>query len=183
MIAYGTPITATVKVVAPGGGKPTGVLTWFEDTGSGPAYFTATPLKNGSTTLPPTFATPGDHTYGCGYSADGTSNYSVSYCDQVSFTVTKASTTTSVTSSASSSAQGKTVTFTARVSPQHPGTTATGSVTFTDGSTVLGTATLTKGVAKLATRTLGSGAHTITATYSGDDDFTGSSGSVSQYVS
>jgi Big-like domain-containing protein len=59
----------------------------------------------------------------------------------------------------------------------------TGTVTFNDGATVLGTATVVNKVASLTTSSLAIGTHSITATYSGDATFAGSSSNaVSQVV-
>jgi large repetitive protein len=76
---------------------------------------------------------------------------------------------------------GQSVTFTASVAPQFSGTVK-GSVTFYDGTTILKTASLSGGVAKFTTSTLTVGGHTITATYNGDANFTGSSASLTQTV-
>jgi hypothetical protein len=68
------------------------------------------------------------------------------------------------------------VTFTAAViSPASGSGTPTGKVTFFDGTTQLGSpATLTNGTAILATSSLPAGAHSITASYGGDQNFLGS---------
>jgi len=50
----------------------------------------------------------------------------------------------------------------------------TGTVTFMDGTLVLGTATLNNGAATFTPQHLAAGAHTITAIYNGDTNFTGS---------
>jgi hypothetical protein len=61
--------------------------------------------------------------------------------------------------------------------------TPSGSVTFNDGTTPLGTVALTNGVATLSVSTLTVGTHTLTAIYSGDGNFTGtSSSSISEQV-
>jgi Bacterial Ig-like domain (group 3)/Domain of unknown function (DUF4214) len=61
------------------------------------------------------------------------------------------------------------------VTPTAPGAgTPTGSVTFMDGTTVLGTSTLSAGTATFQTTTLSTGSHQISAVYSGDANFTGS---------
>ena len=52
---------------------------------------------------------------------------------------------------------------------------ATGTVTFADGTTVLGTATITDITSSLTTAALTVGTHLITATYSGDTNFTAAS--------
>jgi len=54
------------------------------------------------------------------------------------------------------------------------GGTVTGSVVFTDGSTTLATVGLDGGAAKYTTTTLAVGTHSITATYEGNSEFTGS---------
>jgi Bacterial Ig-like domain (group 3)/MBG domain (YGX type)/FG-GAP-like repeat len=59
---------------------------------------------------------------------------------------------------------------------------ATGTVTFADGTTVLGTATITGNTSSLTTAALAVGTHLITATYSGDTNFTASSSVVLSLV-
>lgn len=79
------------------------------------------------------------------------------------------------------------ITLTATVAAVPPATGApTGTVTFTDGTARLGSASLTTtgGVttASLTVSSLPAGAQTITATYSGDATFQGSSGTITQKV-
>jgi hypothetical protein len=76
---------------------------------------------------------------------------------------------------------GQSVTFTATVTPQFSGT-VTGTVTFYDGTTTLKTVSVSGGTARYRTSTLASGTHSITATYNGSTNFTGSSASLSQTV-
>src|SRR6202034_1375532 len=88
-------------------------------------------------------------------------------------------------SSANPSVFGESVTFTATVAADIPGSgAATGTVTFLDGTTTLGTGTLNgSGVATFSTSALTVGSHSITAVYGGDADFTAStSTAVSQVV-
>src|ERR1019366_4122912 len=74
------------------------------------------------------------------------------------------------------------VTFTAALTPKFGGS-ATGTVTFKDGVNTLGTATVSGNLAAITVSTLALGTHSITAAYSGDSNFTGSSsGVVSQVV-
>jgi hypothetical protein len=91
----------------------------------------------------------------------------------LSGTGVQAGTSTRVTSSLNPSTFGQSLTLTAGVLSSTTGV-PTGSATFKNGSTVLGTATLSGGVAKLSTSALNGGNHTITATYNGSADFTGS---------
>ncbi|HEX5234993.1 MAG TPA: Ig-like domain repeat protein [Silvibacterium sp.] len=103
------------------------------------------------------------------------------------FTVNQASTSTTLSPSANPSAFGESVTFTATVTDSSPGSTGTptGTVTFKDGSTTVGTSALSAGVATSSTASLSiSGSpHSITAVYSGDPNFVGSTSSaVSQAI-
>jgi Bacterial Ig-like domain (group 3)/FG-GAP-like repeat len=82
-------------------------------------------------------------------------------------------TTTTITSSSNPSDFGQSVTFSATVAVKASGT-PTGTVKFMDGSTILGTSPLTGGTAKFSTATLAVGHHRITASYSGDTTFAGS---------
>jgi hypothetical protein len=88
--------------------------------------------------------------------------------------VNQANTTTTLVSSLNPSDYKQAVTFTATVSPQFSGTVA-GTVAFYDGATLLKTVTLSGDKAKFTTSKLTSGTHSITATYNGSTDFTGSS--------
>jgi hypothetical protein len=74
---------------------------------------------------------------------------------------------------------GTPVTLTATISPYlAAGYTATGVVTFNDGGTTLGPGTISNGTATYAAPALGAGSHSITAVYSGDADFAGSTQTV-----
>ena len=99
-------------------------------------------------------------------------------------TVSKATTTLGVVSSVNPSTLNQPVTFTATVTPQFTGT-PTGTVTFVDTTTnmSLGTGTpIGSGKWALTTSAIPVNANLITATYSGDGNFTGSSGSMTQTV-
>ncbi|GEM_PF-4968718 len=87
--------------------------------------------------------------------------------------VPKIETAASLSSTLNPSVFGQSVTFSALVSPE----AATGSVTFTDGATVLGTASVSQGSASITIDTLAVGAHTIIATYGGNDVYEGSASS------
>jgi hypothetical protein len=86
--------------------------------------------------------------------------------------------TTALSASATSITAGQSVTFTATVTgPSGNTTTPTGTVTFKDGTITLGTGTLAAGVATYATTSLPTGSDSITAVYSGDTNFNGSTSS------
>ncbi len=86
-----------------------------------------------------------------------------------------AGTQTTVQSSENPSNYGDTVTFTATVAPTvSTYLVPTGQVTFYEGSTAVDTATLVNGSATYVTSTLPGGNDSITAQYSGDSNFSGS---------
>lgn len=85
-----------------------------------------------------------------------------------------ASTTTIVSANNNPQLAGQEVTFTATVTSGSAGT-PTGTVAFYDGTTELGTGTLTSSAAATyQTSSLAAGSHSITAVYSGDANFAGS---------
>jgi prepilin-type N-terminal cleavage/methylation domain-containing protein len=87
-------------------------------------------------------------------------------------TVNKVNSTTALTGYPNPSTYGGSVIFTAIVIPG-----ATGTVTFKDGATVLSTVTLSDAVASYTNSTLLGGSHSITAVYSGDSNYNGSTSS------
>ncbi|MGC8641639.1 MAG: beta strand repeat-containing protein, partial [Isosphaeraceae bacterium] len=90
-------------------------------------------------------------------------------------------TTSVLTSSPSPSTYGQAVTLTDTVTSTSG--TPTGSVEFWDGTTDLGPGTLNaSGVATLTTSSLPAGSDSLTAVYSGDSTFGGSTGSTTQTV-
>jgi hypothetical protein len=123
----------------------------------------------------------GSHSITASYGGDANFNSSSSTLAQ---TVTKASTATSLTSSANPSTFSQSVTFTATVNVVSPGAgTPAGTVTFNDGSNALATAPLSSsGTATFSTSTLAVASHSVTAVYSGDSSFNGSTGNMTQNV-
>jgi hypothetical protein len=96
-----------------------------------------------------------------------------------SVTVSTDATTTKVASSLNPSTVGQSVTFTATVTANSPGSgTPTGTATFQDGSTILATVALSSGSAAFTTSSLSAGSHSITVTYNGDSHFTASTSAV-----
>ena len=108
-------------------------------------------------------------------------NYTIKYVAGT-LTVSKDATTTTATASAKTSPFGLSVTFTASVTANAPGSgTPGGSIDFFDTTTGddLGTVTLCGNAASLSTASLVPGTHVITVSYSGDSDFFSSSASTS----
>ena len=100
--------------------------------------------------------------------------------ESASFSITSPTVTT-LSSSVNPAPSGKSVVFTAVVSPKLSGS-PTGTVTFKDGATVLATHSLNSGKATFATTTLGVGSHSITATYNGATYFKTSTASLTEVV-
>ncbi len=172
--------TATVSPVAPGAGTPTGTVQFKID---GTNFGAAVALSGGTATSGATSTlTVGSHTVTAVYNGDPSFNASDNIASPLSQTVNQASTTTVVASSVNPSVFGQSVSFTANVAAVAPGSgTRTGSVQFLiDGVNFGSPVTLSGGTAtSTATSSLAIGNHTVTATYSGDSNFTTSSGSLS----
>jgi sugar lactone lactonase YvrE len=89
-----------------------------------------------------------------------------------------------VVSSQPTSTYGGSVTLAATIAPG-VATTApspTGTVSFADGANVLGSSQLNAGAASFSTSALSAGSHTISATFSGDSNYSGNSASLTQLV-
>ena len=160
--------TTTVSAAAPGGGTPTGSVTFYDGT---TAIDTAT-LSGGSATFTTTSLTVGSHAISISYGGD--TNFAGSNSATLTETIRQSSATAAVTSSANPTVYGQSVTFTATVTAVTAGTgTPTGQVTFYDGATAIDTATLSDGTASYTTSALTVGGHSITVQYGGDANFTG----------
>jgi hypothetical protein len=171
---------ATISPVLPGGGVPTGTVTFVIDNANQP---TSVFLNNGLATLVTKTFAVGGHTIGAIYAGD--SNYvgSNDTGTPANVTVTKSASTTTVTS-AGASVFGQPVTFTAAITATAPGSgTPTGQVTFAiDGIGQAPPLTLSGGQATLVYSALGAGTHSITATYTGDGNFSGGNNTTAPYL-
>jgi len=131
-------------------------------------------VVGGLSTFSVMLPTAGTHSITAVYTGDA--NDTASTSAPVVITVTKGSSTVAVTSSTNPSTAGQSVIFTATISPIN----ATGTVQFLDGATTLGTATVGSGsgLALLVAAIPTAGAHSITAVYSGDGNYTASTSAV-----
>jgi hypothetical protein len=169
--------TATVSANAPGSGTPSGMVT-FKD---GTTVMGAGTLSGGAATFTTSALAVGSHPITAVYAGDG--NFVASTSAPTSQAVNQDGTSTSLTSSANPSVSGQSVTFTATVTANAPGSgTPTGTVTFKDGATLLGTSPLSGGVASITMSSLSVASHNISVAYGGDTNFTGSSTVLSQTV-
>ena len=179
---YGQSVTLTATIVGQNGllkkkpgasPSPSGTVTWSSNTGCGTTPVTAN--GNNGTASCTTSALPvGSDTVTANYSGD--SNHNAGSGSTVQ-NVNQVTTTTSVQSSLDPSTYGQSVYFTASVTGSNP----TGTVQFYVDSVAYGSpVTLSSGIASSAsTTTLTVGTHTVSATYSGDTNNGGSSGSLS----
>jgi hypothetical protein len=168
-------LTATVSSRV---GPPTGSVVFLDGSlvlGGGPVN------AAGQATIAVSL-NPGSHALTATFVGDG--GFGGSTSAVLTETINHAATTVALGSSLNPAGTGRAVTFTATVDPVAPGEfTPTGTVTFEDGSVVLGTVALgTSGTATLTTSFAAAGGHTITAVYSGDGVFAGSSQALTEQV-
>jgi YVTN family beta-propeller protein len=149
---------------------------WLPASGTTPNFTGATPSLSLGTHILYAFATDGQDANSTGMEQQLIGSMAAYLFD----VVPPANTTTALTSSLNPSTYGQSVTFTATVTVTPPGSgTPTGTVTFYDGTTALGSVALaSNGQAVYATSALTVGSHSITATYSGDTSFLGSTSPV-----
>ncbi len=161
-------LTATLAAVSPGGGTPTGTVTFLNGTTS---LGTGTLNASGVATLAVGTLPVAANSITAQYAGD--SNFAAVTSAAVTVTVAQAATSSTVTSTPASPVFGESVTLTATIAAVSPGVgTPTGTVTFFNGTTSLGTGTLNaSGVATLALSTLPVAANSITATYGATTDF------------
>ncbi|MFI5165653.1 MAG: beta strand repeat-containing protein [Thermoanaerobaculales bacterium] len=163
--------TATVAVVSPGAGTPTGTATFVID---GISQAPVTLNASAQATLSISSLAVGSHSLTATYSGD--TDDSGSTAPALTQVVNKASTTTALTSSLNPTVFGQSVTFTATVAVVAPGSgTPTGTVTFViDGISQAPVTLNASAQATLSISSLAVGSHSLTATYSGDTDNSGS---------
>ncbi len=165
----GTQVTLSAPVTGVTGISPTGSVQFFDGTtsigfGSAPNATYATTLLPGQT-----------HSLTAVYLGD--SNYLKATSNAVSTPVGTAGTTTTVNPSATSVTYGQTITLNISVTGNSTvnGTLPTGTLTFT-GAGSLTTSTLSGGSANIALTSLPVGTYTITTAYSGDSNYSASTG-------
>ncbi|MGO4258407.1 beta strand repeat-containing protein [Marmoricola sp. RAF53] len=184
---FGQAVTLHAEVTpdAPATGAPEGAIRFRIDGGvnnGGQDLYVDT--VGGAATASISSLSVGSHSVVATY-LSGDLNFTTS-SDSETQVVNKAATKTVVSSSATPSVFGQPVTLTAAVSVLAPGAGApSGTVVFTDGSDVLATVPVSSATgfqASFTTDDLSVGQHAITATFSGDESFQGSNGTVTQTV-
>ena len=175
-----TILTATVAPpTGSNAGTPTGSVK-FEI--SGASLGTAT-LVNGQATLPISFSNPGTYSITAIYAA--TPNFLAATSAPLNQVVNAYASQTTISSSLNPAFVNQPLTFTATVqATPGQGTTPlpTGNITFLYNGTNIGVGTLVNGQASLPETLIAAGNYTITAVYSGDNNFNGSSSFFTQTV-
>src|SRR5581483_8713317 len=179
---FGQSLTFNVAVTgAQGGPVPTGTINLLD----GPSIILSGTLdSSGKASLNTSSLAVGIHQLTAQYAGDP--NNATATSPPLAQTVNKNSSATSLTANPSSAAFGESIAFTAIVSaPAGAVGTPTGNVTFSDGSTVVGTTSLdANGKGNVTLNSLSVGTHSITASYTGDSNFSGStSATVSEVIS
>ena len=183
--AYGQSVTFTATIGSDtgqvkgrkgaAGQKPTtvtGSVTWSANTGCGTTAVTSSGYP-ATATCTTTSLPVGTDAITTTYSGDSNHNAGSGSVDQ---TVNQVSSSTTVSSSLNPSSYGQAVIFTASVTGSSP----TGTVTFYVDGNQFDTETLISGSAySIGTSALAAGMHTVTATFSGDTNNAGSTGTLS----
>jgi Ca2+-binding RTX toxin-like protein len=169
-------LTATVSAMA---GVPTGTVTFLDRNdvlGNAPID------AAGRATL---MVSPGVGNHALTAVFGGSGGFAASSSAVVAGTVNQAATVIALNPSLNPTVAGQPVTFTATVAAVAPGAgKPTGTVVFMDGEVVVGTAAVgVDGTAIFTTSFAGRDLHAVTAVYSGDRNFVGSSRTMTEQVS
>ncbi len=166
---FGQSVTFSATVTPKASGMPTGTVTFM----NGSKILGTSPLINGGTAKFSTAALAvGRHCITAAYSGD--TNFAISKSPALHQLVNRATTTTMLAASLNPPTVGLSITFTATVVPQYSGT-PTGTVTFKNGATIMGKVRLRGGRAIFNKVFKSAGTKSITASYSGNANFTPSS--------
>ncbi len=164
-------VTFTVSVYPTYGGAPAGLVTLYDGaTSLGSASLTNQSGQNYALFTLSTLSA-GSHSMTAAY--NGSVPFAPSTSAVFAQTVNLPATSTYLASSVNPAPYGQTVSLAATVQPPGNGS-ATGTVTFFDGATLLGTVNVSNNLAQISVPMLTLGSHTLTAQYSGDTKFAGS---------
>ena len=168
-------LTATVNSPA---GTPTGSVTFLD----GNTVLGTAPVNAAGQAILAVSLGVGNHALTASFAGSG--GFTGSSSAAATVTVNRAATTVALGSSVNPAVTGQAATFTATVAAVAPGAGApTGTVTFKDGDVILGTVAVgAGGTATFTTSFAAAGGHAITAVYSGDPNFVGSSHALDEQV-
>ena len=169
-VAFGAPLGLGALVTAPGGGLPSGTVTFIE----GGVVLGTAPIGvygAGVAVMQVSNLPVGTHTIVATYSGDGT--FAASLSSGVDATVTLGRVTIAAGADVNPSTAGSPVTFTVTVVPTIGTNPApSGTVTIADPPDVVAAdVALVNGTATITTSTLAAGDHDLLVTYSGDANY------------
>lgn len=163
-------LTATVAVKSPGGGTPTGTVTFKNGT-----TVLGTVSLNASRQASLTLNTLAVGTRSLSAVYNGANAFNTSTSSSVSHVVSKANTSTTLTRTPTTSVLGQAITIKATIAGPSGAAFAGGSVTFKNGPTVIGTAVVnSSNFASLTYAGLPVGSASLTAVYAGSSSYNGS---------
>jgi hypothetical protein len=159
--SFGTVVTLSATITGGDVVTPTGEII-FKD---GTTVLGSATISGTTATVVTSNLAVGIHYITAVYNGD--QNYSAASSHPLPQTITRAAVTISLKSSTNPSIYGNTLTITATLEKG-----PTGTVTFLDGENALGASVVSpSGDATISTAALAAGLHTITAIYSGDENF------------
>jgi Bacterial Ig-like domain (group 3)/RTX calcium-binding nonapeptide repeat (4 copies) len=174
---FGQPVTLTANVSSRAG-TPTGIVTFLD----GNRVLGTAPVNAVGQAALTVALGVGNHALTASFAGNGA--FAGSTSAVVAETVNRAATRVALASSVNPAITRQAVTFAVTVAAVAPGAGATtGTITFKDGNLILGTVAVgAGGKATLTTSFKAAGSHAITAVYSGDRNFAGSSRAVTERV-
>ena len=177
LVGEPVPVSVTVAPASGSGGPPTGTVMVSDTAGA----TCSGALSAGSMSCTLTPKTAGERTWTAAYAGDG--SYAASSDDET-HTVQQAATTTSITADTPDpSLPGQTVTVGVTVAPVSPGGGIPGGgVTVDDGAGATCAITLAAGSGSCDLVLALAGDRTLTATFAGDADYSGSSDTEAHHV-
>jgi hypothetical protein len=156
---YGRLVTFTATVSS----GPTGTVTFYD----GGSFIGTGTISGTTTTLSTSALLAGSHSISASWA--GNSDFTGATSSAITQTVMRASVAINSASTLSPSVYGDNVAWTFTVTGS--GITPTGTVTVSDGANTLATISLNAGIATYDTSALVAGSHTLTAVYSGDNNY------------
>jgi len=170
---FGQPVTFSATVTPKGSGTPSGTVKFRE----GSTILGTAPLNGGAAKFSTAALGVGSHCIIAAYSGD--TNFAASTSQALNQVVNLATTTTTLVLSVTPPTVGLSINFTATVVPQYGGIPS-GTVTFKNGTTTMGKVRLSDGQAMFYKVFKSAGTKSITASYSGDANFTPSSAGLTE---
>jgi len=171
----GESITFNASVTGPGHSTPSGTVKF---TAGSINLGTVATDSNGNASITTTSLTPGNYSVVAAFTGQQGSTSSESA--PIALTISKIPTTLMLTPIPSTTGVGNPVTITALVQFVAGNSLfPSGTVTIKDGSTTLATLSVTDGAVSFTTSSLAAGMHPLTATYSGDANFSSATASAS----